>query len=72
MMPCCYDGLTAKLIERAGFEATFMSGFGVSAVHGFPDVQVVSHRKLLLAIVSITCLVAAFIWGNGSSRNLCL
>ena len=23
-----------------GFELTFMSGFGVSAVHGFPDTQV--------------------------------
>jgi hypothetical protein len=30
MMPCCYDGLTARLITRAGFDATFMTGFGVS------------------------------------------
>lgn len=30
MLPCCYDGLTARLIARAGFEATFMTGFGVS------------------------------------------
>jgi len=25
-MPCCYDGLTARLVERAGFEVTFMTG----------------------------------------------
>ena len=30
LMPCCYDGLTARLVARAGFEATFMTGFGVS------------------------------------------
>jgi len=34
LLPCCYDGLTARLITRAGFEATFMTGFGVSAVNG--------------------------------------
>ncbi|KAG2522104.1 hypothetical protein JM16_005975 [Phytophthora kernoviae] len=33
LMPCCFDGLTAKLIERAGFQVAFMTGFGVSAVH---------------------------------------
>jgi hypothetical protein len=30
LLPCCYDGLTARLVARAGFEATFMTGFGVS------------------------------------------
>jgi len=34
LLPCCYDGLTARLIARAGFDATFMTGFGVSAVNG--------------------------------------
>lgn len=28
LLPCCYDGLTARLVARAGFEATFMTGFG--------------------------------------------
>ena len=31
LMPCCFDGLSALLIERAGFALTFMSGFAVSA-----------------------------------------
>ena len=30
LLPCCYDGLTARLVARAGFEVTFMTGFGVS------------------------------------------
>ena len=45
VMPCCYDGLSAKLIERAGFEVTFMTGFGVSAVHGLPDTQVYLYTQ---------------------------
>lgn len=39
-MPCCYDGLTARLVEDAGFPLTFMTGFGVSGAHGLPDTQV--------------------------------
>ncbi|RMD48672.1 MAG: carboxyvinyl-carboxyphosphonate phosphorylmutase, partial [Alphaproteobacteria bacterium] len=31
VMPCAFDALSAKLIEQAGFELTFMSGFGASA-----------------------------------------
>ena len=31
VMPCCFDALSARLIERAGFPATFMSGFAASA-----------------------------------------
>jgi len=30
LLPCCYDGLTARLVAAAGFDATFMTGFGVS------------------------------------------
>ena len=46
LLPCCYDGLTARLIARAGFEATFMTGFGVSAVNGYPDTQLVSYGEM--------------------------
>ena len=38
IMPCCYDVISAKLIEQAGFDLSFMSGFGVSASKiGMPD-----------------------------------
>ena len=30
-MPCCFDPISARLIEQAGFVVTFMSGFGVAA-----------------------------------------
>ncbi|MBW2575405.1 MAG: hypothetical protein JRC89_02700 [Deltaproteobacteria bacterium] len=31
IMPCCYDGISAKLIQQCGYPLTFMSGFAVSA-----------------------------------------
>ncbi|CAB9526121.1 Carboxyvinyl-carboxyphosphonate phosphorylmutase, chloroplastic [Seminavis robusta] len=36
----------ARMVARAGFEATFMAGFGVSAVNGYPDTQLVSYGEM--------------------------
>jgi len=48
VMPCCFDALSARLIERAGFELTFMSGFAVSAVRlGLPDTGLASYGEVL-------------------------
>jgi hypothetical protein len=48
LLPCCYDGLTARLIARSNyFEATFMTGFGASAAHGFPDTQLISFHEMM-------------------------
>lgn len=49
LLPCCYDGLSARMIARAGFEATFMTGFGVSGVNGYPDTQLVSYNEMVSA-----------------------
>jgi len=53
LLPCCYDGLTARLIARAGFEATFLTGFGVSAVNGYPDTQLVSYLEIQQAASTV-------------------
>lgn len=48
IMPCCYDGLSAKMIEQAGFSLTFMSGFAVSAARlGLPDTGLISYGEML-------------------------
>jgi len=49
LLPCCYDGLSARLVAREGFQATFMTGFGVSGVNGYPDTQLVSYGEMLNA-----------------------
>lgn len=47
-MPCCFDGLSARLIEQAGFEVTFLSGFGASAARlGAPDTGLMSYAEVL-------------------------
>jgi len=47
-MPCCFDALSARLIAEAGFELTFMSGFGVSAARlGAPDTGLISFGEML-------------------------
>jgi 2-methylisocitrate lyase-like PEP mutase family enzyme len=48
VMPCCFDALSARLIERAGFELTFMSGFGVAAARlGLPDTGLISYGEMV-------------------------
>ena len=47
-MPCCWDALSARLIERAGFPLSFMSGFAVSAARlALPDTQLISYAEML-------------------------
>ena len=48
IMPCCWDGLSAKMIADAGFGFTFMSGFAVSATRiGAPDTGLISFGEML-------------------------
>ncbi|MBK1721196.1 carboxyvinyl-carboxyphosphonate phosphorylmutase [Thiocystis violacea] len=48
IMPCCFDALSARLIERAGFPLTFMSGFAVSAARlALPDTGLISVTEML-------------------------
>ena len=47
-MPCCWDALSARLIEEAGFPLTFMSGFAVSAARlAVPDTQLISYAEMV-------------------------
>ena len=51
--PGCYDAVSAKLVERAGFQCTFMTGFGVAAVHGVPDTQLITYSDMVRQLDSI-------------------
>jgi len=47
-MPCCFDALSARLVEQAGFPLTFMSGFAVSASRlAQPDTGLISYAEML-------------------------
>ena len=60
VVPGCYDALSARMIERAGFRLAFMSGFAVAAARfGLPDTGLIGYREMadqgrdLCAAVSI-------------------
>jgi 2-methylisocitrate lyase-like PEP mutase family enzyme len=47
-MPCCFDGLSAKLIAAAGTRVSFMSGFAVAAARlGMPDTGLISFGEMV-------------------------
>ena len=48
VLPGCHDSLSAKIIEKSGFEATQISGFGLAgSLLGKPDVGLVSMKEVL-------------------------
>lgn len=45
--PGCYNALTAKIIERAGFEVAYLSGYGISvSLLGMPDVGLATMTEV--------------------------
>ncbi len=68
VMPCCFDALSAKLIERAGFPVTFMSGFAVSVARlGLPDTGLISYAEMADQGRSICDAVEIPVIGDGDT-----
>jgi len=44
--PGCFDCITARSIERAGFEALYMTGAGTAATLGYPDYGLVTMSEM--------------------------
>jgi 2-methylisocitrate lyase-like PEP mutase family enzyme len=46
--PGCFDALSARILESAGFSAAFLGGFSVAALRlGLPDVGLLSYGEML-------------------------
>jgi 2-methylisocitrate lyase-like PEP mutase family enzyme len=76
VMPGCHDAMSARLVEEAGFELGFMSGFAVSAARlGMPDTGLISYGELadqgqnICRAVSIP-LIGDGDTGFGSAQNV--
>ncbi|RUA01354.1 MAG: carboxyvinyl-carboxyphosphonate phosphorylmutase [Deltaproteobacteria bacterium] len=68
MMAACYDALSARLVEAAGFPVTFMSGFGVAASRlGFPDTGLISYGEMLDQGRNICGAVSIPVLGDGDT-----
>ena len=44
-----HNGLSARLVEQAGFEGVWASGFEISASHGLPDASLLTMTDMLAA-----------------------
>ena len=74
--PGAYDALSARLVEQAGFDAVYMTGFGASAsLLGRPDVgllsfaEMVDHARRLVQAVRVPVIADADD-GYGNALNV--
>ncbi|MEP0232048.1 isocitrate lyase/PEP mutase family protein [Roseibium sp.] len=68
VMPCCFDALSAKLIDQAGFGLTFMSGFATSASRiGEPDLGLMSYGEVLDQARNITDAISIPLIADGDT-----
>ncbi len=47
MLPGAYDGLSARLVEQAGFSAVYMTGAGTAASLGYPDYGLITMTEMV-------------------------
>ncbi|KAK7819181.1 uncharacterized protein LOC112034343 [Quercus suber] len=66
--PACFDALSAKLVERAGFQYCFTSGFSISAARlGLPDTGFMSYGEMVDQGQQITQAVSIPVIGDGDT-----
>ena len=51
--PGCYDGLSARLIEAAGFPAVYVTGGGMARSTGIPDMGLISMSEIAQRLAQI-------------------
>lgn len=57
VLPGAYNALTAKQIEKSGFEAVYISGAALSASAGLPDIGLLNLSEFIFFIKYITAAV---------------
>lgn len=68
VMPGCYDALSAKLVEQAGYDMTFMSGFCASASRiGAPDLGLMSYTEVVEQARNINDAISIPMIGDGDT-----
>src|SRR3954471_22800386 len=73
--PGAYDCITARLIERAGYDAVYMTGAGTAATLGYPDfglvtmTEMVDNARRIVAAVGVPVIADADT-GYGNALNV--
>ncbi|KAL5542921.1 hypothetical protein UlMin_010631 [Ulmus minor] len=66
--PVCFNALSAKLVERAGFPFCFVGGFAISAARlGLPDTGLISYGEMVEQGRQITEAVSVPVIGDADN-----
>jgi len=73
--PGCFDGLSARLVEEAGFEAAYLSGGAVARSMGIPDIGLVTMSETIERAAQVVSavnipVIADADTGYGNAVNL--
>ncbi len=73
--PGCFDGLSARLVEEAGFEAAYLSGGAVARSMGIPDIGLVTMSETIERAAQVVSaikipIIADADTGYGNAVNL--
>ena len=73
--PGCFDGLSARLVEEAGFEAAYFSGGAVARSIGLPDIGLVTMSEVIERAAQVVSavkipVIADADTGYGNAINL--
>jgi 2-methylisocitrate lyase-like PEP mutase family enzyme len=68
MVPCSFDMVSAKLIERAGFEAVYLGGYAHTASHiGLPDAGLATFPEMLERVHNLVRSVHVPVLADGDT-----
>ncbi len=68
VVPAAFDMISAKVIEGAGFEAVYLSGFGQSASHlGLPDAGLMTFPEMLERVHNMARAVRVPLLADGDT-----
>ena len=73
--PGCFDGLSARLVQEAGFEAAYLSGGAVARSMGLPDIGLVTMSEVIERAAQVVSavkipVIADADTGYGNAVNL--
>jgi 2-methylisocitrate lyase-like PEP mutase family enzyme len=72
--PGCYDGLSARLVEQAGFQIAYASGGAIARAAGIPDLGLLTATEVAARVTEIVAavqipVIADFDTGYGNALN---
>jgi len=66
--PAAFDMVSAKIIEKAGFDAVYLSGFGQSASHlGLPDAGLMTFTEIVERVHNMAMAINVPLLADGDT-----